>query len=340
MFLDKIITLGIFLIFINSIFLFYFDNISNFLKIYDFPDYKRKIHKKPVSLLGGVIIFLNILLSIAFIFVDLEFSVFGKFLYLHSYKSFIVFLFILSSIFILGYLDDKKNLSPLKRLIALTVLIYIICVNDKVAIINNFKFSFIENSIDFYQLSLPFSICCYIFLIVALNMFDGINLQSSIMYFVNFLVIFFNLEFYNLIIFSIILGLIFFSFLNFKNKCFLGDSGSYLLSFIFAYYLIRVHNNTTIYFSDQIVLILFFPVIDTLRVILIRQFNGKQIFLPDNNHLHHMIIKKFGYSKTIFYIAFAIIIPHILIFVGMNFFINFLILLIIYFLTIKKLKKN
>ena len=57
----------------------------------------------------------------------------------------------------------KKNLSPLKRLITLTILIYIICVNDKVAIIDNFKFSFFEDSIDFNQLSLPFSICCYIF---------------------------------------------------------------------------------------------------------------------------------------------------------------------------------
>ena len=136
------------------------------------------------------------------------------------------------------------------------------------------------------------------------------------------------------------MGLFFFSFLNYKNKCFLGDNGSYLLSFIFGYYLIRVHNNTDIYFSDQIVLILFFPVVDTLRVILLRQFNGKQIFLPDNNHLHHMVIKKYGYNKTIIFFTFAIIIPHILIFIGLNFFINFLFLLIIYLLTIKNLRKK
>ena len=171
-------------------------------------------------------------------------------------------------------------------------------------------------------------------------MFDGINLQSSILYGVNFLIIFFNLYFFNLKIFSILISLVLFSFLNLKNKCFLGDSGSYLLAFIFGYYLVRVHNNTDIYFSDQIFLILFFPVIDTLRVIFIRQFNGKQIFLPDNNHLHHKLIKQYGYLKTIIYLTFAIIIPHILIIVGTNFFINFLILLSIYFLTIKNLKKN
>ena len=250
MFLDKIIILSIILIIFNSFFLIFFNKVSEFFNINDLPDHKRKIHKKPVPLLGGVIIFFNILISIIFIFVYLDFSAFGKFLYIHSYKSFIVFLFILSSIFLLGYLDDKKNLSPLKRLITLTILIYIICVNDKVAILDNFKFSFLEDSIDFNQLSLPFSICCYIFLIVALNMFDGINLQSSILYSVNFLIIFFNLHFFNIIIFSILIGLLFFSFLNLKNKCFLGDSGSYLLAFIFGYYLVRVHNNTDIYFSD------------------------------------------------------------------------------------------
>ena len=55
----------------------------------------------------------------------------------------------MSSIFILGYLDDRKNLSPLKRLFILTLFIYFICVNDNVSIIENFKFSFLKDSINF-----------------------------------------------------------------------------------------------------------------------------------------------------------------------------------------------
>tara|TARA_A100001015_G_C15029450_1_gene732343 strand:- start:1539 stop:2561 length:1023 start_codon:yes stop_codon:yes gene_type:complete len=340
MYLDKIFTLAILLIFINLLFVIFFQRISNFFNIYDFPDYKRKIHKAPVALLGGVIICFNFLISIIFVLIHREFNFMEKFLYIDNYKSLIVFLFVTSSMFTLGYLDDRKNLSPLKRLLVLTILIYFICINDNVAVIESFKFSFLKDPINFNQLSIPFSIGCYIFLIVSLNMYDGINLQSSILYLVNFLIIFFNLQFYNLIILSIIIGLVFFSFLNFKNKSFLGDNGSYLLSFIFGYYLIRVHNNTDIYYSDHIVLILFFPVIDTLRVIFMRQFYGKQIFLPDNNHLHHIIMNKYGYNKTIFYLTFLIIIPHVFIFIGLNFFISFLILLFIYFLTINNLIKN
>ena len=52
MFLDKIIILTILLIFINSIWL-YFDNVSKLFNIYDFPDYKRKIHKTSASFRWG-----------------------------------------------------------------------------------------------------------------------------------------------------------------------------------------------------------------------------------------------------------------------------------------------
>ena len=117
MYLDKIFTLAILLIFINLLFVIFFRRISNFFNIYDFPDYKRKIHKAPVALLGGVIIYFNILISIIFVLIDQEFNFMKKFLYINNYKTLVVFLFVMSSIFILGYLDDRKNLSPPKSII-------------------------------------------------------------------------------------------------------------------------------------------------------------------------------------------------------------------------------
>ena len=69
----------------------------------------KKIAQNTCISIGWVIIYLNILISILFIFIDLGFQPFGKFLYINSYKSLItLFLFIFSSIFILGYLDDRK----------------------------------------------------------------------------------------------------------------------------------------------------------------------------------------------------------------------------------------
>ena len=56
-------------------------------------------------------------------------------------------------------------------------------------------------------------------------MFDGINLQSSIFYLINLIMMMIYSGDINIIILSLIIGLITFSYLNFKNKVFLGDNG-------------------------------------------------------------------------------------------------------------------
>ena len=52
------------------------------------------------------------------------------------------------------------------------------CLNDSTTLISYFKIPFGNLTITFNQLSLIFSVSCYVFLIISLNMFDGINLQS------------------------------------------------------------------------------------------------------------------------------------------------------------------
>ena len=47
------------LFFFNIIFFLNFDYISNKLKFYDYPDKTRKLQKKPISFLGGVIFFFS-----------------------------------------------------------------------------------------------------------------------------------------------------------------------------------------------------------------------------------------------------------------------------------------
>ena len=54
----------IFLIFFNFLFLFFYRKISNIFNVFDVPDLKRKIHTKKIPLLGGLIIFLNIIFFI------------------------------------------------------------------------------------------------------------------------------------------------------------------------------------------------------------------------------------------------------------------------------------
>ena len=62
-------------------------------------------------------------------------------------------------------------------------------------------------------------------------MFDGINLQCSIYCLLVFIIFIYKGTFINLSL-LIAISLIFFIYLNSKNKTFLGDSGTQVLGFI------------------------------------------------------------------------------------------------------------
>jgi UDP-GlcNAc:undecaprenyl-phosphate GlcNAc-1-phosphate transferase len=55
-----------------------------------------------------------------------------------------------------------------------------------------------------------------------------------------------------------------------------------------------------------LIAVLFVPLLDTLRVMLVRAVNGAPIFEPDRNHIHHIIID-FGLShrRASFLIGFS-----------------------------------
>ena len=185
-------------IFFFNLILFYFHNkLSNLYNVFDEPDGLRKKHKTKVALTGGIIIFLNILL-------------FG-FLNFIETKSFLIF-FTLA--FLIGYFDDKFDLSPSKKLLSLFLIILINIFFDESLTLEKLKFEFIYE-IDlniFLQFLFP-TICTLIF-INALNMFDGANLQTSLYSIFVFTILFLKTgdQFY----FYVLIPLIFFSLLNFK----------------------------------------------------------------------------------------------------------------------------
>ena len=84
-------------------------------------------------------------------------------------------------------------------------------------------------------------------------MFDGINLQSGI-YLVTITtsILFFYSN--SLLIKIFLISILTYSYLNFKNKCFLGDSGALLVAFIVGYLFVKLYNNNIISFADEIVI--------------------------------------------------------------------------------------
>ena len=143
-------------------------------------------------------------------------------------------------------------------------------------------------------------------------MFDGINLQ--VVFYSIFLFIFFILNsFFIELSLVLIIALAFFSILNFKNKSFLGNSGSHLLGFLFAYFLIKFYNlNIGFVFAEEILCLMLIPGLDMMRVSFKRIIIGKNPLTGDENHLHHRIKNKLNSNYALIINFLITIIPIII----------------------------
>lgn len=82
----------------------------------------------------------------------------------------------------------------------------------------------------------------------------------------------------------------------YKAEIFMGDTGSLICGFIISFLsikLISVEHPINLDSSLPILAMapIIIPISDTIRVFVIRLFNGVSPFSPDNNHLHHRLSK-------------------------------------------------
>lgn len=247
---------------------FFFDRI-------EFSKHKSFVNKKKIPNTGGIFL----LLFIIFFFKEL------------SYLSYIY----LSLIFLTGFSSDRvKNFSPKFRLISQIILTFLFIIDNNTFIydvrIDNINILF-KN---FEEISILFTIFCFIVLINGTNFIDGTNLNTIGYYIIVYSIIFYLSKEYNLdleFIFhkKIILFLLFLYVLNFLNKIQLGDSGSYLIGFFSAFYIIEFVNSNNLVSPYFAVLLLWYPCFENLFSILRKIYQKKSISSPDNLHLHHNI---------------------------------------------------
>ena len=166
------------IIFLNLLIIIYFEKIKFFYTNLDNPDTKRKLHKKPTPLAGGMIVFLNLLCCLIFINFN-QFFILNE-IYFNSQKDLILFLIASFLIFSIGFLDDRFNLSPSLKLIFVSIVILGLLGLDQNLNIKIIKFSFLNKEIVLNNYTIFFTCFCFIVFINAFNMFDGINLQSGL----------------------------------------------------------------------------------------------------------------------------------------------------------------
>jgi UDP-GlcNAc:undecaprenyl-phosphate GlcNAc-1-phosphate transferase len=263
-----------------------------FISLVDKPDNIRKLHKKPVLLLGGIFIAIYLVI-----------------ISLYAYFNNINYLLIISitslAIFFIGLLDDYFSINPYKKLFFVAAIIFISLNFDNEINIQTLYFSTFNKSFELGKFSFFTTILCILLLINALNLSDGINgLAAGIsIIWLSFALLKENSDLQAILLPLIFLLVLIFIFI-YKEKFFLGDNGSLILSTFISLIVIYIYNqnlsNEFAKFSAENIFILFMvPGIDMLRLFIERLLKKKDPFEGDRNHLHHILINRFGLKKTL-----------------------------------------
>ncbi|WP_440912517.1 MraY family glycosyltransferase [Candidatus Pelagibacter sp.] len=275
-------------LFINLLLFLGNKKIASILDLYDKPDNNRKTHKFNVPLTGGIIIILNIILISIYLLINTN-NLLNLNVFLNK-QDFLFFLICSVSVFLLGFFDDKFKISSTKKFLIMMLLFLILIILSNNLLIKEIRLSFIQNSYFLNNyISIIWTLLCFLLFVNALNMFDGINYQVTI-YSIMICIYFILNDYYNIFFIILKISLLFFLVLNHYNKAFLGDSGSYLLAFIFSYFFIKFYNQTNIINADEIVLFMIIPGLDLMRLFIYRIYKGNYPFTPDRNHLHHIVL--------------------------------------------------
>ena len=280
---------------------FVFRKYIQFAKSYNLKksSNERAVHKG-VVFTGGGIGYAAVIMVATVILDNLDFLEFSNF-------SPIVATAILVSI--LGFYDDFIEISAFNKYIVLAFLILMLLYsNATIPVIQNLNGFFGLNNIGFIP-GLIFTSFVYLSIMNAINLTDGIDGYLAI-----FSISFFSSmvftnhinEFYTLtsVAFIIIGSSSMFIRYNFHKgkKLFVGDAGSLFIGFWIATFLITYITsaptaNLIDVFSIKLenipviaISMISIPVLDTLRVMLVRLFNKTSPFAADRNHLHHILL--------------------------------------------------
>ena len=291
----------IILIFLNLITLKLIFSLSKKYQLYDLPN-ERKLHTQPISYLGGFLFFLS---NFAYLLYYKTFIFESHFL-IYNLSHIFSLIFISSLIFLTGLLDDKVDLSPLKKTIILIILISSSVMIDGDLLISKIKFNFFEQELYLKNFSFFFTILCIYIFINASNMFDGADLQLGLYFFVIITYLYFKSNYLNIFA-PLIIPLIVFLIANFKNICFMGNNGSHFLSYILSIFIIKFYNLGILNTVEEVVIIMLIPGLDLIRLFVNRVLNNKKFFESDLNHIHHILIK----SKNKYVVQLIILIFNI-----------------------------
>jgi UDP-GlcNAc:undecaprenyl-phosphate GlcNAc-1-phosphate transferase len=185
------------------------------------------------------------------------------------------------TIAIMGIYDDIKGLDGRIKL-ALTGIISIIFAL-RITPISIFGYNFLAEPFNF--------LFWFLFLLGFTNAFnvidgkDGILLSTSIVVFTFLFLI--SQERLWIHLAGILTGLLLYN--SPPAKVIMGDVGAYILGFLASWGFFNIQAP-----FEAVLLVLFFPFVDTTLAFFRRLIKGKNIFERDEEHIHHKVSRRFG----------------------------------------------
>jgi len=226
---------------------------------------------------------------------------------------------------LIGFLSDLEILDNPNIRILIQSLVCLISVKVLNLEISSIKMPIFDELLKNSYFNILFVTFCLVLIVNGFNFIDGLNTLALAYFFIVFLNLYFLFEYkifnYNFIsndilIFYILILLIFIFF----GRCFLGDSGSYLIGFFISYELLTINRDIPEISPWYIALLLWYPAFETFFSVIRKKIQKQSTFKPDNEHLHQLIysfintkIKSFAnpfvaiiinlYNLIIFYIG-------------------------------------
>ncbi|RTE51732.1 undecaprenyl/decaprenyl-phosphate alpha-N-acetylglucosaminyl 1-phosphate transferase [Arenibacter aquaticus] len=256
----------------------------------------RSAHTHKTPTLGGVVAFIAFALSLVLLALPCKLGI----------EQLLQLLTILAATLILmsiGVKDDLIGLSPLKKF-GMQAFAAALCV-----LFIDLRILSFQGLFGLYELpyiaSILLTVFVFMLVINAFNLIDGIDGLAGTIGIVCSLA-FGGFFFLNqrqamiLVSFTLVGALIGFLCFNTsaKRKIFMGDSGSMFIGFLLAYQAVSFLAYNTTALSPAVwvkapimaMAILSYPLLDTLRVFIIRIYHKRSPFSADRNHIHHRLL--------------------------------------------------
>lgn len=257
----------------------------------------RKVHTRPIPKVGGIAMALGTILPLTFWAPG---TVFLKTLLMGS-----------GVIILFGFMDDMKNLSYGWKFVGQVIAALIVIYWGRVEI-RSLGMLLPDDMLLPPWVSLPLTLVVIVGVTNAINLADGLDGLAGGISMLSFVFIGY-LSLYTgqttiALASAAMVGAIF-GFLRFNTHpatLFMGDTGSQFLGFM-AITLSLQLTQTNEPLSPLLPLILLgFPVLDTLTVMSERVAAGKSPFLPDRNHFHHKLMRIGFYQPEAVFVIYVI----------------------------------